>query len=135
MSLSKFKKGDKVKVIKYGHLTWYSDMGAVNNFHNFGKKMHKEIADILLWGKSIDSEMPEDDYSHLIYSKCEHGGFYVDSSPGLVGKEGVIEGSYFDLYGKETYDDETKARNSKEYSISGIDGKNAWYDEDQLELI
>lgn len=132
--MSKFKKGDRVKVVKYGHLTWYSDMGAINSFYNLGKKMHKDFNHVLLWGQASDSPIPENDYSHVIFAKCENGGFYVDSNPDLVGKEGVIEGSHYDLYGKgKEYD--SMDRDSKQYSISEIAGKSAWYDENQLELI
>ena len=84
---SKFKTGDKVRVIKYGHPYWS-------------------------WQKMPGMKMLSKDKSP----------YWYDKSPELVGQEGVI-------------DKVTKTQGNYKYSINGIKGKYAWYDEDQLEKV
>lgn len=52
--------------------------------------------------------------------------YRIDMMPQIVGKEGIIKGSYFDLYGNGRKD---------EYCIEGIPGKTSWYNQAQLEPI
>lgn len=126
--MSKFKQGDKVKIIKYGHLRWYSDMGALR----LERGLNKQMMDILIWGTEPPVEAlkvdEKEDLSSFVYSKDGDNSFYRDVNPEIVGKIGTVEGSYKDLYGGE------ESRNDIIYSIKDIPTKTAWYDEEQLEL-
>ena len=136
MSESKFKAGDKVRVIKYGHLGWYDSVETFNRFKNFEIATAKNFEMVLMWGKqALDNRIPDgnEDFSHLIYSQSDKGGVFVDSSPKLVGREGIVRGSHIDLYGGEGQANEEHFRHS--YALDGIPEKVAWYDEEQLELI
>lgn len=73
----KYKVGDNVVVIKYGHKIWH----------------------------------------------CNNGEYFTtDMCPEIVGQNGIIVKA-------ET------VQNIPHYAVDGIDGKHAWYDEDQLQLI
>lgn len=62
-------------------------------------------------------------YGHHIFDIDENGEFRViDLVPEIVGKIGVIDRA-------------TETQTSGQYSIIGIPGKTAWYDDKQLELI
>jgi hypothetical protein len=133
--MSKFKKGNKVRIIRYGHLQFYFDIESLNNFKNLERKTNKKLENLLLWGDiNVEEEDEDKDYSDLVLGKDKNGWLIIDNSPYLVGKEGIIKGSYFDLYGG-TNDEKENNRRKSEYSIIGIPGKSAWYDEEQLELI
>lgn len=89
---TKFKLGDKVRVICYGGLMW--------------QNKHHE---------------PEPITSYPLLSEDENIRVY-DTDPGLIGKEGIISKAQ-------------KSQGKDQYSIDGIPGKIAWYDNGQLELI
>lgn len=89
--MQKFKAGDRVRIVKYGHLIF-----------SFEKGEEKAI----------------------------------DIRPEYVGKEATVVGSYFDLYRKGySKEDPNMERDRKQYHLDGILGKEAWWNEGQLELI
>lgn len=87
---AKFKSGDKVRVINYGHPLW-------------------------VYGESHKS-------MNIIYRDIKNGFTIFDMSPELVGCIGII-------------DEVTNTQGKYQYSINGIPGKHAWYDEKQLEIV
>lgn len=87
--MTKFKVGDKVRVINYGSLIWQ-------------------------WGDTSEVE-------HLIYKK-EEDITWLDLDKSLIGQIGII--SKADI-----------TQGIDKYSIEGIQGKIAWYDNGQLELL
>jgi len=93
MKGAKFKIGQKVRVIKYGHPIW-----------------HNKTTQSLKEGLSFPVIKEDDEM------------IWYDINSELVGKTGVIDG-------------ESKTQGVFHYSIKGIPGKHAWYDENQLEKI
>lgn len=95
---SKYGIGDKVKVVNYGHLIWQNktNQDAERKFHEQLGIPYKELPVLSDDGKTQ----------------------WLDLSPGLVGKEGIID----------------KISESGDYALSGL-SKYAWYSENQLELI
>lgn len=61
-------------------------------------------------------------YGHKIYQHKKGQDFSIDFSPELVGQKGII-------VKVET------VQNMSHYALGGIEGKHAWYNEDQIELI
>jgi len=124
---SKFKIGDKVKVVKYGHLMFKSKKNYQEESDFYAKYRVKLENDILrmLFGKDVPQESVEG-----VKGKSEPDNIYletedmwwIDTSPELVGQEGVVckvaltQGRF-------------------QYAVDEIKGKHAWYDENQLELI
>lgn len=89
--MNKFKIGDQVRVIKYGHPFWEN------------KKADDEPLNF-----------------PIIY---EDGDLVVkDMYPEIVGKEGVV----YQI---------TLTQGKWKYGVTGIRGKSAWYDEQQLEKL
>lgn len=135
--MQKFKIGDKVRIVNYGHSTYFSK----SNYYELSKGINQTTIPVetyLMWGKKMTDEeinkiegsyKPENIITETDDLWC------CDMSPELVGKEGIIEGSYYDLCGKETDLPEIKLRKQREYSIIGIPEKCAWFYEDQIELI
>ncbi len=118
---NKFILGDKVRIVKYGHPIWYSkeqypfiDLMNKQFFANFTNKLFKE---------NIIKE-PEVDYTakpnNIIGESGTH--YTVDTTPEIVGKEGIIVKS-------------ERTQGIPSYAVDGIPEKYAWYDENQLELI
>lgn len=90
---NKYKIGDKVTIVNYGHLMW------------------------------INTKLMQTDYYEKMTALKEDGYFkWYDMQPELVGKKGVVNKV-------------TNTQNKPKYGLSGIAGKSAWYDEEQLELI
>jgi len=112
----RFKVGDKVRVVKYGHPIFYNK----NEYHKMQKYFHDEPTLIEL---ILDVEYKSTPYIKTppknLISEDEYS-YTVDMSPYLVGQVGVVVG-YSDIDGS--------------YSLSGISGKTAWYNEEQLELV
>lgn len=70
----KFKAGDKVRIVNYGHLGWYNNVEGLNQFKNFFAGASKHFMDSLLWGTDMPKQPePTEDYSHLILSTSEGG--------------------------------------------------------------
>lgn len=123
--IQKFKAGDKVRVIKYGSKMWYSKAGYAQQsaaYKAFGHYLEAKV----FYNSDLDSK----DYpvvvdenvkpSHIL---SEDENVYIcDWQPQLVGMEGVVEKCVI-------------TQGIPGYSLSGINGKSAWYDEEQLELI
>lgn len=77
-------------------------------------------------------------YGHPIWQFVEGKTTTMDMSPDLVGKEGVIKGSYADFIESGDHRFRGGSRNEEnqsQYHVEGIPEKCAWYDEQQLELI
>jgi hypothetical protein len=113
--VGKFKPGDKVRIVKYGHPIFYKKEG----YYKMMEYLHYEPSFFeLLMGIEHPVREPyvQTPPSHLIWE--DENYFTKDISPELVGQEGTIA----EYYGGS-------------YSIDGIPGKHAWYDEEQLELI
>jgi len=104
--MQKFKAGDKVRIIGYGHPLFYCKEG---------------------YKKAYEEDKPDN------ILKEDESFWWVDMKPELVGKEGIVKGSYEDLYG--TRHIEAREKPKPVYSIYGIEGKSSWYNEEQLELI
>ena len=113
--MNKFKVGDAVKIINYGHKTWYSSQTTYNNFQKLEQVSKKKFEQFLLWGESTIEEPIYEEDDNL-------GAVIVDNSAFLVGKEGIIS-------------EVTNTQGLWKYSIKGIPEKAAWYNEDQLQLI
>jgi hypothetical protein len=95
----KYKEGDKLKVINYGHPIWSSK---------------KE------WQKAHESGLANEKPSNIIY---ETEDYYVwDMTPSVIGQSGIVKTAMV-------------THGVPAYSIDGIKGKSAWYDEQQLELV
>jgi hypothetical protein len=88
--MSKFKVGDKVKVVNYGSIYWTRK------------------------GEPVPSSFV------LLKGSLEISPYlWYDMQPELVGKQGIIT---------------AVGSSGDEYSLSGIEGKIAWYENQQLEL-
>lgn len=132
-NMQKFKKGDKVRIINYGHLSWFSSKNTKKNFDLLSEYLNKKLEHKLLWGKDVPFNEPEPKY---LEDDSTDNPIIEDALPKLVGQIGVIRGSYFDLYGDNSLeDDDEKLRQQKQYTVDGINGKSAWYNEEQLELV
>ena len=88
--MSKFKTGDKVKIVKYGGVIF----------------MNKQ-------DPYIQANAP---YENIIEETA--GSMTVDPCPEMVGKVGIVE-----------------KVNGDRYSLTCIEGKLAWYNEEQFELV
>lgn len=97
----KFKKGDKVRIVQFGHLYWMS------------KQVWHEL-------QAMDVEFgakPLSKPSNL-YKEVEDM-YILDMNPDIVGKEGIIVGSYADQYAPNS-----KNKNDyRNYSVSDIPTK------------
>lgn len=129
----KFKKGDRVRIINYGHSTWYAK-------GEQWEAMAKADADFKniefeFWTGEIPKipHLPKEKPDNILFE--DENIWTVDIKPNLVGKEGIVEGSYADLSEIKGWGSTRDERNQKQYSIKGIKEKSAWYDEQQLELI
>jgi hypothetical protein len=109
-----FKVGDKVRVINYGHPIFYKKEG----YYAFQEHCHNQptFIELLMNWEHVPTPYVRTPPKNVIWEDDEC--FTKDMSPELVGQEGVIDECYHG-----------------EYSIHGIKGKHAWYNEDQLELI
>jgi len=87
----KFKRGDKVRVVNYGHRFWSYNPVPESNFP-------------------------------VLFDNKEEGYKVYDMSPELIGQEGIIVKNI-------------NSQGMKQYSLEGIKGKSAWYDEQQLEKV
>lgn len=133
--MQKFKKGDKVRIIKYGHLAWTTREG-FREQSLFFKRMGLEWDYMLMFGrKPTQSEFDKLKPDEPAILKEKDGMITIDSSPNYVGKEGIIVGSYADLSELNGWGSSRTKENEKEYEIDGIPEKCAWWDEQQLELI
>jgi len=77
-------------------------------------------------------------YGHRIWEREDENLNVVkviDLAPELVGQIGMVEGSYADLSEKNNWGSPRNHNSEKSYTLSGIKGKTAWYDESQLELV
>lgn len=134
--MQKFKKGDKVRIINYGHLG-HTTRESFKEQSLAIKTIFMQAEFKLMWEK----EMPQEAVKRLIpdeptYILQETDGLLtIDVSPELVGKEGIIVGSYADLSELNGWGSARDQNSEKTYEISGISEKVAWYDETQLELI
>ena len=125
-SKQKFKKGDKVRIIKYGAKMWHSKKG-----------YPQQQASAVALGRYIDAklffnmDLNPKDYPLDIDENAkpdnilsENDDIYIcDWQPQLVGLEGIIEGSYADLSELNHWGSARDEKNQKEYSLSGINGK------------
>lgn len=134
--MQKFKKGDKIRIIKYGHISWttregFKEMSLGTN------RLGRSIEHMLMFGK----EMTQEEINKIEASEIQNilsekdGLIAYDLSPNLVGKEGVIVGSYADLSELNAWGTPRSESTEKEYEIEGIPEKAAWWSENQLELI
>ena len=121
------KVGDKVKVVKYGHLMWqnkenYQEIS--DEYAKIGAKLNNEISKLLFGEDTILVDIES------VKGKSEPDNIYLDGGdvwwvdlrPELVGQEGVV----------------CKVINTQgrlQYAIDGIKGKHAWYNREQLEKI
>jgi hypothetical protein len=135
MKEQKFKPGDRVRVIKYGHPIWISkamwtDMAQA--------EAHFKEAEYELWSGSPPETpiQPKEKPDNIL---SEDGNIWtVDMRPEIVGREGIVKGSYADMIesGDPRYAGGSRdERNQSTYIVDGIPEKSAWYDEQQLELI
>lgn len=95
----KYKAGDVVKVINYGHPAWVKKLEHEKMFNS---------------GLAF-SNVPKD----IIFEQDDI--YWYDQIPSIVGKTGTIKHV-------------TDTQGIPKYSIDGIHGKSAWYDEQQLEI-
>lgn len=102
--MSKFKIEDKVRIVKYGHLYW------INKNPIIGTKPTKPY--------------------NTIHEDCTT--YWVDMQPELIGKEDIIMGSYYDLYGHANQPKDIIEREKKQYSLVN---SGSWFNENQLELV
>lgn len=114
------KIGDKVRVISYGSLIYCSRFDWLM-LDRYNRKYQKEF-DNMMWNIKEEVELPSVNLSSKPPSLYKEVGdiYLIDLDKSLIGQRGIIDGISFD---------------EKRYSICGIKGKHAWYNEDQLELI
>ncbi len=103
-----------------GHPEWHIQDDAIMTKFNVGDKVR-----IVNYG-SIS--MQRGDLQEITRSKVitemESGWFMVDDHPELVGKIGIVSSVR-----------ESPIIGENAYALEGIDGKHAWYIEEQLELV
>jgi len=130
MKVDKFKAGDKVRIVKYGSLYWVNKSMYAEEKAG-ADALQREIDFRLLFGgeKRFEPIVDPDAKPKNIYSESETI-WWCDLMPEIIGKTGIVTGSYDTIHCKGK--DETKRG---KYSIEGIPGKEAWYDEEQLELV
>jgi len=122
---NKFKVGDKVKIIKYGNIIFWNKQGYQETVATL-KKLNKDFMSLMMFGEKIDSELPEIDLEAKpdnILSENEYM-WICDSHKDLVGQEGIVEKV-----------SKTEGIKQYQYSLTGVTGKTAWYNEEQLEII
>lgn len=121
-SETKFNIGDKVRIVNYGHpIMVHKD--EYQRLQAYFRSMDKAYLNTLLTGNyKVIIEEPDinEKPKNIIQEKDEIIAY--DSSPQLVGQEGIIEKA-------------TITQGISNYSITGIKGKCAWYHDDQLEMI
>jgi hypothetical protein len=133
MKESRYKPLQKVRIVKYGH-PYYVRKESYKEESKYYARIGVEIEHRLLWGTEPSEEVlraivGEDKPQHIITETEDM--WICDMSPELVGQEGTVQGSYAFLYG----DEDSPDKDFKQYSVNGIKGKNAWYDEEQLESV
>lgn len=123
----KFKIGDKVKVVEYGHLMFIYKERYQEESDYFAKtqaEFDNDMSKMLLGEDAVFKDLES------LKGKSEPDNIYkdvgdmwwVDMSPDLISKEGVIC-------------EVTNTQGRFKYAVDGIKGKHAWYDEKQLELV
>lgn len=126
---SKFKPGNKVRVINYGHIIW-TRKDAWPDLAQW-KADYLTIEAEFWYRKPLNNPIkPKEKPDHVV--KEDEEIYYHDIKHSLIGKEGIVKGSYADIYGLISTPTE---RDYHRYHVDGITGKCAWYNEDQLELI
>ena len=128
---SKFKPGDKVRIVGYGSPHYVAKSDYPESSKYFARMQH-EMESMLMWGvkpseEELDKVVGQEKPNNII--REEANGWWCDLSPSLVGQEGVVKGSYAHLYGASTDAD------YHSYHVDGIKQKCAWYKEYQLELV
>lgn len=131
MMESKFKRGDRVRIVRYGspHYIAKADYSESSKFY---ARLGHEMESMLMWGvkpskEELDKIVGQDVPNHIISE--DEKGWWCDLHPKIVGQEGIVAGSYADLYGA------SKDEDYRSYSIDGIPEKCAWYNEEQLEAV
>lgn len=122
---NKFNIGDKVRIIKYGHIMFWNKESYAETIAIL-KKLNTDVISTLLFGKKIDSELPKLDLEAKpdnILSEDEYM-WICDSDKDLIGQEGIVEKV-----------SKTEGIKQYQYALTGINGKSAWYNEEQLEII
>lgn len=131
----KFKPGDKVRIIGYGHPYWTTkEMWYAEEQFRVEWNTHS----LRLFWPEAPNGIPREHPDNIL--KEDGDQWTLDMLPQIVGKEGIIIGSYADqrdagVYGFAGGSRETNPDSEHTYSVSGIPEKNSWYDEAQLELI
>jgi hypothetical protein len=121
-----FKIGDKVEVIKYGHLMFINKkhyLETQKSLYEIGNKK-TELELKWIFGQNTTYTPPPFTAKNKpdnIISETDTL-WWVDMQPELVGKKGIIS----NISNRQGY---------SIYSIKGIKGKNSWYDEEQLKRI
>lgn len=118
----KFKEGDRVKIINYGELYWFSKVH-YKELSRAGKEVDLNLYHALLFGENAEEELTAegDDEPNEFYKEDENG-YYVDVLTKIIGSEGTIVEC-------------NKKQGIWSYAIHGIPEKHAWYSDDQLKLV
>ena len=122
MDKTKFRIGDKVKIINYGSLIW-CDKDTYRKGFAINQAYEKAYLKSLLTGSFEVEEYVLDETikpKNLISEDEKY--FYYDISPEVVGQIGIISKC-------------NKTQGIDQYSLEGIKGKCSWYNNNQLELI
>jgi hypothetical protein len=122
-SIPKFKKGDRVRVVKYGSLVFKYKAGYQEQSDFFARRALKE-------SKWLFGEEPTEDQLKNVKGKEKPNNIYsetdsiwwIDISPEMVGRIGIVETI-------------SNTQNVLKYSLKDIEGKCSWYNEEQLELV
>lgn len=121
------KVGDRVRVIKYGHLMYKQKNNYQEESDYFAKeqaRINNEMCEILFGEDTVLVDIES------VKGKSEPDNIYLDGGdmwwidlhPELVGQEGVIVNV-------------TNTQGRLKYALDGVKGKHAWYDRSQLDKI
>jgi hypothetical protein len=121
------KIGDKVRIVEYGHLYFQHKKNYQEESDYFAKaqiEFNNRMAE-MLFGESVVKEDSSNAKGKIkpdnIYIDCGDT-WWVDSNPSIVGQEGIVS-------------QVTNTQGRLKYAISGIKGKYAWYDLEQVKLV
>jgi len=120
--MTKFKVGDRVRIINYGHEMYYGKQGYQAMHEWLTDEPMPSLVEVLL---GIEPKKPEPLAAHPVYKPkhiiSETDTMYIaDMSPELVGQVGIVTEAH-------------TTQGIDNYSLKGP-AKTAWYHNPQLEL-